>query len=62
MAFSFGFSGDDIETDPDDNVTLQAHEAPQVENDVAPPIAARTHVIDELVSHTAAVEPPSCLF
>jgi protein-histidine N-methyltransferase len=49
MAFSFGFSGDDIEEDPNDVVPQTQQEQGQTSNDVPPPIAARTHDLDELV-------------
>jgi protein-histidine N-methyltransferase len=51
MAFSFGFSGDDIEEDPNDLV-------PETQSSVAnddgtstqpPPIPAKAHDLDELV-------------
>jgi protein-histidine N-methyltransferase len=48
MAFNFGFSGDDIEEDPND-VQEQDHPQPVTSTDVPPPIAARTHDLDELV-------------
>lgn len=48
MAFSFGFSGDDIEEDPND-VAPQTEEQSTPGDDVPPPIAARAHDLDELV-------------
>lgn len=48
MAFSFGFSGDDIEEDPND-VVPQTQETSAPGADVPPPIAARAHDLDELV-------------
>jgi protein-histidine N-methyltransferase len=48
MAFSFGFSGDDIEEDPNDVQEQNAQEQGQ-ESDVPPPIPAKTHGVDELV-------------
>lgn len=50
MAFSFGFSGDDIEEDPNDVVqeTQQGNANAQGSDD-PPPIPARTHGLDELV-------------
>ena len=51
MAFSFGFSGDDIEEDPND-VVPQTHETSVPGADVPPPIAARAHDLDELVRRT----------
>ena len=48
MAFSFGFSGDDIEEDPND-VVPQTQETSTPGKDDPPPIAARTHDLDELV-------------
>jgi hypothetical protein len=52
MAFSFGFSGDDIEEDPND--VLEQNQQAQGQSsgmdvDVPPPIAARTHDMDEVV-------------
>jgi hypothetical protein len=48
MAFSFGFSGDDIEEDPNDVVPqTQSTSAPGA--DIPPPIAAKAHDLDELV-------------
>jgi hypothetical protein len=52
MAFSFGFSGDDIEEDPNDVVEQNQQEQGQssgMDVDVPPPIAARTHDLDEVV-------------
>ncbi|KAH7344279.1 hypothetical protein BKA66DRAFT_577064 [Pyrenochaeta sp. MPI-SDFR-AT-0127] len=49
MAFSFGFSGDDIEEDPND-VTEQTYEANAPGSHVPPPIAARTLELDELLA------------
>jgi protein-histidine N-methyltransferase len=48
MAFSFGFSGDDIEEDPNDMMEQTQQEEGQ-SSDVPPPIAARTHDLNELV-------------
>jgi protein-histidine N-methyltransferase len=48
MAFSFGFSGDDIEEDPNDVPQPNEQELGQTE-DVPPPISARTHDLDEMV-------------
>ncbi|KAJ4375719.1 hypothetical protein N0V86_007252 [Didymella sp. IMI 355093] len=49
MAFSFGFSGDDIEEDPNDVVPqTQPTSAPGA--DVPPPIAAQAHDLDELLA------------
>lgn len=48
MAFSFGFSGDDIEEDPND-IVPETEEANASGSDDPPPIAARTHDLDELV-------------
>jgi protein-histidine N-methyltransferase len=50
MSFSFGFSGDDIEEDPNDVNTQNQQE--HVQEDATPspvPIPARTHDLDELV-------------
>ncbi|CAO2658104.1 Nn.00g073640.m01.CDS01 [Neocucurbitaria sp. VM-36] len=49
MAFSFGFSGDDIEEDPND-VVPETQEANASGTNNPPPIAARTHDLDELLS------------
>ncbi|KAH9863620.1 hypothetical protein J1614_009552 [Plenodomus biglobosus] len=49
MAFSFGFSGDDIEEDPND-VVDQTQQADSSSSHVPPPIPARTHDLDELLS------------
>jgi len=49
MAFSFGFSGDDIEEDPDDMVVDTPQEPLQSSGDAPPPIPARSHDLDELV-------------
>jgi protein-histidine N-methyltransferase len=51
MAFSFGFSGDDIEEDPND---LVPETQPSVANGDGtstqpPPIPAKAHDLDELV-------------
>ena len=48
MAFSFGFSGDDIEEDPND-VGPQTRETNTPGENVPPPIPARAHNLDELV-------------
>lgn len=47
MAFSFGFSGDDIEEDPNDISEPQGNT--QQNDDVPQPIPARSHDLDELV-------------
>jgi protein-histidine N-methyltransferase len=57
MAFSFGFSGDDIEQDPNDVVEQNQQEQGQNSNDVPPPIAARTHDLDELVGSQSCFQP-----
>ncbi|KAF1944617.1 hypothetical protein EJ02DRAFT_452225 [Clathrospora elynae] len=51
MAFSFGFSGDDIEEDPND-LQEQARDLDEsaLGSHVPPPIAARTHDLDELLA------------
>ena len=50
MAFSFGFSGDDIEEDPNDVVQHDTQEQGQSSGgDTPQPIAARTHDLDVLV-------------
>jgi len=48
MAFSFGFSGDDIEEDPND-VQEQGQQQTTTDRNVPPPIAAKAHDLDELV-------------
>ena len=48
MAFSFGFSGDDIEEDPND-VSPQTQEQSAPDADVPPPVAAQAHNLDDLV-------------
>ena len=48
MAFSFGFSGDDIEEDPND-VVPQTQETDTPGDNVPPPIPAKAHDLDELV-------------
>jgi len=48
MAFSFGFSGDDIEEDPND-VQEQGQQQTTTDSNVPPPIAAKAHDLDELV-------------
>jgi protein-histidine N-methyltransferase len=54
MSFSFGFSGDDIEEDPNDVVEQSQQEQGQNSDENGPPpIAARTHDLNELVGmHT----------
>ncbi|KAI4661801.1 uncharacterized protein J4E78_004591 [Alternaria triticimaculans] len=49
MAFSFGFSGDDIEEDPND-VQEQGQQQTTTDSSVPPPIAAKTHDLDELLA------------
>lgn len=49
MAFSFGFSGDDIEEDLNDVQEQSGQQTGAVESNVPPPIAARTHDLDEMV-------------
>ncbi|KAF1851328.1 uncharacterized protein K460DRAFT_272575 [Cucurbitaria berberidis CBS 394.84] len=49
MAFSFGFSGEDIEEDPND-VVHQTLETNAPGSDEPPPITARTHILEELMS------------
>jgi protein-histidine N-methyltransferase len=48
MAFSFGFSGDDIEEDPNDAQNV-GEKAEGGEENGPPPIPARTHALDEMV-------------
>ncbi|KAF1835693.1 hypothetical protein BDW02DRAFT_629363 [Decorospora gaudefroyi] len=51
MAFSFGFSGEDIELDPDEEIQDQnVQEQGQSNADVPPPIPAKAHDLDELLS------------
>ncbi|OAL47219.1 hypothetical protein IQ07DRAFT_545265 [Pyrenochaeta sp. DS3sAY3a] len=52
MAFSFGFSGDDIEEDPSDVVEQQQQQQQHVQesSNVPPPIAARIHGVEELLA------------
>ncbi|RAR00473.1 s-adenosylmethionine-dependent methyltransferase-like protein [Stemphylium lycopersici] len=54
MAFSFGFSGDDIEEDPNDvqeqSQQQQQQAGGEESNAVPPPIPAKTHDLDELLS------------
>jgi protein-histidine N-methyltransferase len=53
MAFSFGFSGDDIEEDPND--ASNARQDTQMAEDGGngpPPIEARTHDLDEMVGNS----------
>jgi len=51
MGFSFGFSGDDIEEDPSDVQQEQSQtQGDQGANSLAPPIPAKTHDMDVLVS------------
>ena len=59
MSFSFGFSGDDIEEDPND-VVPQAQEQNTPGADVPPPIEARAHDLDELVSTSSNTVICSC--
>jgi hypothetical protein len=54
MAFSFGFSGDDIEEDPND-VLPQIQEPSAPGADVPPPIEARAHDLDELVCRYSSI-------
>ncbi|KAI8933861.1 hypothetical protein NX059_009559 [Plenodomus lindquistii] len=49
MAFSFGFSGDDIEDDPND-VVEQTQRTNVAGSHAPPPIPVRTHDLDELLS------------
>ena len=51
MSFSFGFSGDDIEEDPNDVQQEQSQtQGDQDADSLAPPIPAKTHDMDALVS------------
>ncbi|EMD85508.1 hypothetical protein COCC4DRAFT_44817 [Bipolaris maydis ATCC 48331] len=50
MAFSFGFSGDDIEEDPNDVQEQSGQPTGAVESHVPPPIAAQTLDLDEMLS------------
>jgi protein-histidine N-methyltransferase len=49
MAFSFGFSGDDIEEDPNDMQEQSGQQTGAAESNVPPPIPAQTHDLDEMV-------------
>lgn len=61
MAFSFGFSGDDIEEDPND---VQEHEGQQqtaAESNMPPPLPAKAHDIQEMVGiHFIVMQKPMC--
>lgn len=48
MSFSFGFSGDDIEADPDD-VSQTIQSTSTIAQDAPPPIPAQTHDLNDLV-------------
>ncbi|KAH5009600.1 hypothetical protein HBH69_163160 [Parastagonospora nodorum] len=51
MSFSFGFSGDDIEEDPNDVVPQNQQEQGQpTDANGPPPIPARSHDLDEMLS------------
>ncbi|KAH7390924.1 hypothetical protein DE146DRAFT_618748 [Phaeosphaeria sp. MPI-PUGE-AT-0046c] len=52
MSFSFGFSGDDIEEDPNDVVdqSEQVHEQSNNVNTIPPPLAATTHSLRDMLS------------
>lgn len=73
MAFSFGFSGDDIEQDPNDVQQEEqgalAQGQPQDTTTLAPPIPARMLDVDELVGTDwcdvfafCSGKSPLCLF
>jgi protein-histidine N-methyltransferase len=50
MSFSFGFSGDDIEEDPNDVVEQKHQEQGHSSNENGPPpIPAKTHDLSEMV-------------
>ena len=50
MAFSFGFSGDDIEEDPNEvQEQAQQHMSGEQSDALPPLIPAKTHDLDELV-------------
>jgi protein-histidine N-methyltransferase len=51
MSFSFGFSGDDIEHDPND-VGSNAENTTDAGQDAPPPIPAQAHDLNELVGKT----------
>lgn len=60
MAFSFGFSGDDVEEDPND-VGVQTQETGAADNNIPPPIPAKAHDLDELVcSHQLHKSKSNC--
>ncbi|KAF2112105.1 hypothetical protein BDV96DRAFT_614424 [Lophiotrema nucula] len=48
--FSFGFSGDDIEEDPDDVSSSNNYEDTTMGEDSPPPIKAQAHDLDELLA------------
>jgi protein-histidine N-methyltransferase len=48
MSFSFGFSGDDIEEDPNDAAT-QSHAQATVQASGPAPLPAQTHDLEEMV-------------
>jgi protein-histidine N-methyltransferase len=57
MSFAFGFSGDDIEEDPNDITPQHQQEHTQPTDNAPPPIPARTHDLDELVSTYTFILP-----
>jgi protein-histidine N-methyltransferase len=58
MSFSFGFSGDDIEEDPNDVVQPNQQEQDQaMDVDGPAPIPARAHDLDEMVG----THPQGCI-
>jgi protein-histidine N-methyltransferase len=51
MSFSFGFSGDDIEEDPNDVVEHQQQEqGHNTSENGPPPLPAKTHDLSEMVN------------
>lgn len=59
MSFSFGFSGDDIEEDPNDAVPQNQQEQGQPSDaNGAPPLPAKSHDLDEMVGTQHTPKPP----
>jgi len=58
MSFSFGFSGDDIEEDPNDVVPQNQQEQGQPSDaNGPPPIPAKSHDLDEMVGTQHTQKP-----
>jgi protein-histidine N-methyltransferase len=60
--FSFGFSGDDIEVDPNDAPNVQDKRGDAPAETAPPPIPARTHDLDELVGKMSCLVFSSLCF